>query len=94
MISRNIITNLAAEVGFDLVGVVRAEALDDEHNRFKEWLLAGNSSTLSNATSKNASMQAFLSRAHEALWFVLFRTFRHIAGATLTIVARRLHRMP
>lgn len=47
MISRNIITNLAAEVGFDLVGVVRAEALDDEHNRFKEWLLAGNSSTLS-----------------------------------------------
>jgi epoxyqueuosine reductase len=47
MISRNIITNLAAEVGFDLVGVVRAEALYDEHNRFKEWLLAGNSSTLS-----------------------------------------------
>lgn len=47
MISRNIITNLAAEVGFDLVGVVRAEALDDEYNRFKEWLLAGNSSTLS-----------------------------------------------
>lgn len=47
MISRNIITNLAAEVGFDLVGVVRAEALDDEHNHFKEWLLAGNSSTLS-----------------------------------------------
>ena len=47
MISRNIITNLAAEVGFDLVGVVRAEALDDEHNRFKKWLLAGNSSTLS-----------------------------------------------
>ena len=47
MISRNIITNLAAEVGFDLVGVVRAEALDDEHNRFNDWLLAGNSSTLS-----------------------------------------------
>jgi epoxyqueuosine reductase len=47
MISRNLITNLAAEVGFDLVGVVRAEALYDEHNRFKEWLLAGNSSTLS-----------------------------------------------
>lgn len=47
MISRNIITNLADEVGFDLVGVVRAEALDDEYNRFKEWLLAGNSSTLS-----------------------------------------------
>ncbi len=46
MISRNIITNLAQEVGFDLVGVVRAEPLMEEHNRFKEWLLEGNSSTL------------------------------------------------
>lgn len=46
MISRNVITNIAKEVGFDLVGVVRAEALIEEHNRFKEWLLCGNNSTL------------------------------------------------
>ena len=47
MISRKVITNLAHDVGFDLVGVVRAEHIAEEHNRFKEWLLAGNSSTLS-----------------------------------------------
>lgn len=47
MISRNVIINLAHSVGFDLVGVVRAEPLYEEHNRFKEWMLAGNSSTLS-----------------------------------------------
>ena len=46
MIAKNIITNLAKEVGFDLVGVVPAEALVDEHKRFSEWLLAGNNSTL------------------------------------------------
>lgn len=46
MIGRNVVTNIAREVGFDLVGVVRAEALTEEHNRFKEWLLAGNNSTL------------------------------------------------
>ncbi len=46
MISRNVITNIAKEVGFDLVGVVRAEALIEEYNRFKEWLLWGNNSTL------------------------------------------------
>ena len=47
MISRKVITNLAHDVGFDLVGVVRAEHIAEEHNRFKKWLLAGNSSTLS-----------------------------------------------
>lgn len=47
MISRKIITNAASEVGFDLVGVVRAEHLTEEYNRFNEWLLAGNASTLS-----------------------------------------------
>lgn len=47
MISRKIITNAASEVGFDIVGVVRAEHLTEEYNRFNEWLLAGNASTLS-----------------------------------------------
>lgn len=47
MISRNVIINAALDVGFDLVGVVPAQALGEEHNRFKEWLLEGNSSTLS-----------------------------------------------
>lgn len=46
MIARNIITNAAREVGFDLVGVTPAVHLDKEHNRFSEWLLAGNASTL------------------------------------------------
>lgn len=46
MISRKVITDLALDCGFDLVGVVRAEHLFEEHNRFKEWMLEGNSSTL------------------------------------------------
>ncbi|MBQ5710193.1 MAG: tRNA epoxyqueuosine(34) reductase QueG [Alistipes sp.] len=46
MISRKVITDLALDCGFDLVGVVRAEHLSQEHNRFKEWVLEGNSSTL------------------------------------------------
>ena len=46
MISRNIIINSAKEVGFDLVGVVRAEHIAEEHNRFNEWLLDGNASSL------------------------------------------------
>ena len=46
MISRKVIINTALGVGFDLVGVVRAESLTEEYNRFKEWLLEGNSSTL------------------------------------------------
>ena len=46
MISRKIITNIAKEVGFDMVGIARAEYLCDEHNRFNEWLLDGNASTL------------------------------------------------
>ena len=46
MIGRNVITNVAYELGFDLVGVVRARALVDEHKRFNKWLLEGNNSTL------------------------------------------------
>lgn len=46
MIARNLIINAAREVGFDLVGVVRAEPLDAERNRFREWLLQGRHSTL------------------------------------------------
>ena len=46
MISRKIIMNIAKEVGFDLVGVVRTEHLSEEHNRFNEWLLDGNASSL------------------------------------------------
>ena len=46
MISRKIITKAALDVGFDLVGVVRAEHLTKEHNSFNEWLLEGNASTL------------------------------------------------
>lgn len=47
MIARNIITNIAREVGFDLVGVVRAEELTAERGRFEGWLAEGNHSTLS-----------------------------------------------
>lgn len=47
MIAKNVITNAALEVGFDLVGVVRAEPLTEERNRFSEWLLSGRGSTLS-----------------------------------------------
>lgn len=46
MIAKKVITNLVMEAGFDLVGVVKAEALVEEHKRFSEWLLAGNHSTL------------------------------------------------
>lgn len=46
MIPRNLIIKAAKKVGFDLVGVVRAESLVEERKRFEEWLLAGNHSTL------------------------------------------------
>lgn len=46
MISRKIIINIAREAGFDLVGIARAEHLSSEHNRFNEWMLEGNASTL------------------------------------------------
>lgn len=46
MISRKIIINIAKEVGFDLVGVVRADHLSIEHNRFNKWILEGNASSL------------------------------------------------
>ena len=46
MISRKIITNIAKEVGFDMVGIARAEHLCEEHNRFNEWILDGTASTL------------------------------------------------
>lgn len=38
--------NTAQRVGFDLVGVVEAAALDEERNQFEQWLLNGNNSTL------------------------------------------------
>lgn len=47
MIPHNVIINAALEAGFDLVGVVRAEALYDERKRFSKWLLEGCGSTLS-----------------------------------------------
>ena len=46
MISRKIIINTAQEVGFDLVGITPCKHLKEEHNRFNEWLLEGNASTL------------------------------------------------
>ena len=46
MIPQNLIINDAREVGFDLVGVVRAEAMTTEHDRFCRWLAAGHHSTL------------------------------------------------
>lgn len=46
MIPKKFITNAATEVGFDLVGVVPVEPLTEERNRFEEWLLAGNHSSL------------------------------------------------
>lgn len=46
MIPKKFITNVATEVGFDLVGVVPVEPLVEERNRFEEWLLAGNHSSL------------------------------------------------
>lgn len=46
MIAKEVIINAAYDIGFDLVGVVRAEPLDEECNRFKKWLLDGNHSTL------------------------------------------------
>lgn len=46
MIDRKVITNAARGVGFDLVGVLPAEALGEERKRFEQWLLDGNASTL------------------------------------------------
>jgi epoxyqueuosine reductase len=46
MIDRNVITNAAHSVGFDLVGVLPAQALVDERKRFEQWLIDGNASTL------------------------------------------------
>ena len=47
MISRKDIINAAYEEGFDLVGVVPAEALSSERKLFDEWLMSGSHSTLS-----------------------------------------------
>ena len=47
MILKNLITNAAKEVGFDIVGVVPAMPLEQELGRFGEWLLEGHHSTLS-----------------------------------------------
>ena len=46
MIPQNLIINAAYDVGFDLVGVVRAEAMTAEHDRFCRWIAAGHHSTL------------------------------------------------
>lgn len=46
MIPQNLIINAAREVGFDLVGIVRAEAMTTEYDRFCRWLAAGHHSTL------------------------------------------------
>lgn len=46
MIDKNIIINAAQRAGFDLVGVVSADALCEERKRFEQWLLDGNHSTL------------------------------------------------
>lgn len=50
MISRKIIINAAKEVGFDLVGITPCKHLHEEHNRFNEWMLEGNASSLSYLT--------------------------------------------
>jgi epoxyqueuosine reductase len=47
MIPKNLITNAAKEVGFDIVGVVPAVPLESESRRFGEWLSGGYHSTLS-----------------------------------------------
>ncbi|MBR5595107.1 MAG: tRNA epoxyqueuosine(34) reductase QueG [Alistipes sp.] len=47
MIPKILITNAAKKVGFDIVGVVPAVALEEESQRFEEWLSKGNHSTLS-----------------------------------------------
>ena len=47
MIPKILITNAAREVGFDIVGVVPAMALDEEACRFEKWLSEGHHSTLS-----------------------------------------------
>ena len=47
MIPKNLITNAALEVGFDIVGVVPAMSLEGEAQCFGEWLSRGNHSTLS-----------------------------------------------
>ena len=46
MIDKKVIINAAKSVGFDMVGVVAAEALVEERKRFEQWLLDGNNSTL------------------------------------------------
>ena len=46
MIPKNLITNAAKEMGFDIVGVVPAMALEEEAARFEGWLAQGCHSTL------------------------------------------------
>ena len=70
MISRNIIINLAHEVGFDLVGVVAAEHIVEEHNRFNEWLLAGNGASLdylSRNVEKRFNAQLLVEGSHSVI---------------------------
>ena len=46
MISQKIIIDTAKDVGFDLVGIVRAEHIQEEYNYFNKWILEGNASSL------------------------------------------------
>ena len=46
MISQKIIIDTAKDVGFDLVGIVRAEHIREEYNYFNKWILEGNASSL------------------------------------------------
>lgn len=46
MISQKIIIDTAKDVGFDLVGIVRAEHIQEEYNCFNKWILEGNASSL------------------------------------------------
>ena len=46
MISQKIIIDTAKDVGFDLVGIVRAEHIQEEYNYFNKWILEGNASSI------------------------------------------------
>lgn len=70
MIAKNFIINTAKKVGFDLVGVVPAQALVDERKRFEEWLLAGNHSTLSyleRNIDKRFNVQQLVENSHSVI---------------------------
>ena len=70
MITKNFIINRAKKVGFDLVGVVPAEALVEQRKCFEEWLLAGNHSTLSyleRNIDKRFDVQLLVENSHSVI---------------------------